>query len=277
MVKRIVDEFFNTPMTAVTKAGGHVAHQAARASTLAWYPAGVPYLTPPLSVRVCTYSAPQKYDFPWIDLHAGINRGSFVDPRDCPICLEPLQISNADSLPTCTLKKCEHGFHFECLKKAISYHQTTCPICSLRFMKPRGFSPSGSMSIVKYDDIRCDGHPTIAITYKLQAGIQKGYHPNPGSTYGAIQREAFLPATQVGTELLCRLITVFQRGLTFRVDTSRSKEETACITWATIPHKTSSNSGPHGFPDPTYFVNVNLELDSLGIPEAHRIRNKLGT
>lgn len=84
---------------------------------------------------------------------------------------------------------------------------------------------------------------------------------------------AFLPDNGEGKELLMRLKYAFMTGLCFMVGTSMTTGAPNCITWSSIHHKSSMNSGAiyHGFPDINYFANCNLELDALGVPKAKDI------
>lgn len=92
------------------------------------------------------------------------------------------------------------------------------------------------------------------------------YHDNPGVSYSGDSRVAYLPDNSEGNQLLKRLIYAFQHGLTFRIGTSLTTGQPNRITWASIHHKTSLRGGPHGFPDPAYFINCNKELDQLNVP-----------
>ena len=83
----------------------------------------------------------------------------------------------------------------------------------------------------------------------------------------AQQEEERAKDNDEGRKLLERLKYAFSRGLTFVVGTSMPTGATNVVTWATIHHKTSPNSGPHGFPDPSYFANCNSELDNAGVPD----------
>ena len=118
--------------------------------------------------------------------------------------------------------------------------------------------------------LKCDDGQhcsAIVITYILEGGIQKEYHDNPGVSYRGDRRVAYLPDTVEGKKVLQRLIFAFQHGLTFRVGTSMTTGRANQITWASIHHKTSLTEGsPYGYPDPSYFYNVNEELDHLGVP-----------
>lgn len=109
------------------------------------------------------------------------------------------------------------------------------------------------------------------MTYEMQEGVQKAYHVNPGVPYDGTIRIAYLPDTDEGRALVKRLQYAFVHGLTFTVGTSLSTGQHNRIVWASIHHKTSTASGPHGFPDLGYFFNVNEELDTLHVPSADRL------
>jgi hypothetical protein len=77
---------------------------------------------------------------------------------------------------------------------------------------------------------------------------------------------AYLPDNAEGKKVLRRLTYAFCHGLTFRVGTSSTTGKNNQITWASIHHKTGLHGGQHSFPDPSFFFNVNEELDNLGVP-----------
>ena len=62
-------------------------------------------------------------------------------------------------------------------------------------------------------------------------------------------------------------------SLTFTVGTSLTTGVPNSCTWASIHHKTSLSRGAHGYPDPNYFRNCNVELDMLGVPSARELDN----
>ena len=104
----------------------------------------------------------------------------------------------------------------------------------------------------------------------MKGGKQKSYHPQPGKSYEGTIRVAYLPddLNGDGRKLLKRLIYAFERGLTFMVGTSGTTNEDNVIVWSSVHHKTSLSGGleRHGYPDLSYFINCNEELDALGVP-----------
>ena len=62
-------------------------------------------------------------------------------------------------------------------------------------------------------------------------------------------------------------------SLTFTVGTSLTTGVASSCTWASIHHKTSLSRGAHGYPDPNYFRNCNVELNALGVPSAIELDN----
>ena len=164
----------------------------------------------------------------------------------------------------------------------MEYHPC-CPTCdrpigskylttgfNYQISTPRGKMPSGSM-FVSQDQQPCAGfagYGTIVIRYYIPTGVQKKYHPNPGSVYRPINRTAYLPNTPEGRDLLKRLKHAFSHGLTFTVGTSLSSGLPNSVVWSSIRHKTSRGFGPFSYPDPSYFSNCNGELDRLRVPSA---------
>jgi deltex len=184
---------------------------------------------------------------------------------ECSICLN----SFSDHGPVIRLPGCCHLFHKACVEM-ITHKSGKCPNCRHPFAEPQGTMPSGTMQVQGRSDLKCEGFGvgTIAITYEIDAGIQKEYHENPGQSHHGTVRAAFIPDCLEGRKLLKRLKFAFLHGLTFTVGTSLTSCRTNAITWASIHHKTRMDGGPHGYPDPAYFANVNEELDALHVPAA---------
>jgi Deltex C-terminal domain len=164
------------------------------------------------------------------------------------------------------------------LRKAAEKHCKRCSSCSKLAPKapgkiPIGTMPTGTMRVDQVGDIACEGFKcgTFVISYKFESGAQRSYHIEPGKSYGATYRVAYLPINTDGTQLLKRLKFAFSRGLTFRIGTSLTTGLKDSIVWASIPHKTSLTKGQFGFPDPLYFRAANDELDILGVPEANTL------
>jgi deltex len=185
---------------------------------------------------------------------------------ECSICLNCF----SDHGPVVRLPGCFHQFHKACVEM-ITHESGKCPNCRHLFAEPQGSMPSGTMQIQGRSDLKCEGFGvgTIAITYEIDAGIQKEYHENPGQGHHGTVRAAFIPDCLDGRKLLKRLKFAFLHGLTFTVGTSLTSGRTNAITWASIHHKTRLDRGPHGYPDPSYFANVNEELDALHVPAAN--------
>ena len=90
------------------------------------------------------------------------------------------------------------------------------------------------------------GYGTIIIDYSFASGIQGIEHPNPGQYYGGTDRQAYLPNTQEGREVLQLLMRAFEAGLVFTVGTSTTSGRQNQITWNDIHHKTNTHGGPYG-------------------------------
>jgi hypothetical protein len=183
----------------------------------------------------------------------------------CPICLE----SPKENTPVVRLRKCNHRMHLACAEQYLQRF-VTCPTCQTRLEEPRGQMPSGFLSIRFDNHLHCRGsawfHGTIVMTYNVSSGRQKCYHPNPGKYHGSASRVAYVPDCWKGRMLLVRLEYAFSRGLTFTVGTYLTTGKRNQVTWSSIHHKTSTDGGAHGFPDPHFFDNCNAELDALGVP-----------
>jgi deltex-like protein len=185
---------------------------------------------------------------------------------ECVICMDKLRNDGPDLL--LKLKGCGHIFHKECAHMVLDRY-SVCPTCRFLFKQPRGLSPSGSMKVTFDPTVTCAGSDagTIIIQYEMVWGVQKSYHPNPSKCHQGSVRTAYVPDSELGRRLLQRLVYAFLRGLTFAVGASLTTGNDNAITWASIHHKTSKTAGPHGFPDPSFFVNCNGELDAAGVPK----------
>src|SRR5690606_31272389 len=92
-------------------------------------------------------------------------------------------------------------------------------------------------------------------------------HPNPGHPYAGTSRIAYLPDTEEGRRILKLLKIAFQRRLVFTIGTSVTTGASNFVVWNGIHHKTRPCGGPtyYGYPDPTYFNRVTMELAAKGV------------
>ena len=89
----------------------------------------------------------------------------------------------------------------------------------------------------------------------------------PSKGYRGTSRQAYLPDTKEGIEVLSLLAECFRRRFTFIVGTSVTTGATNTVVWAGIHHKTSPSGGTSsfGYPDPTYFERVKSEMAQRGV------------
>lgn len=140
---------------------------------------------------------------------------------------------------------------------------------------PFGSSPSGTMTIrlssplPAISGLASTTYTTIEIHYNMSSGIQiSPYHTNAGQSYRGTTRVAYLYNNQENHHLLTRFKIAFAYGYIFTIGTSVTKGQPNQITWSVIPHKTSLTGGTYGYPDPSYIINANQILDSIGIPSS---------
>ena len=242
---------FSTPSLPVPIRRSKARRNLATSDRPVWKPEVVAYTMPPHLMA----STPE-------DAFVKCNQGS---KEDCVICMDSL----CNSTRVVRLRECGHEYHEKCIKDSLKSFPT-CPVCRALISKLQGKGPSGTMSITT-SSILCNGYESsgrsLVITYTMPSGTQMSYHDNPGERYQGTTRIAYLPDIEEGRKLLKRLKFAWKRGLTFSIGTSLTTRQPNCITWASIHHKTSPSRGPHGFPDPGFFVNCNGELDSLGVPK----------
>jgi deltex-like protein len=136
-----------------------------------------------------------------------------------------------------------------------------------------GRSPTGIMTTSYFASDCAGSYPqgigSIMITYAMQGGTQRSYHPHPGVPYSGTSRVAYLPCTKEAQDLLQRLKYAFQYGLTFEISGNDK------IVWSSIPHKTKrSMGGQQGWPDPDYFKRCHNALDDLWVPLADDLTSR---
>jgi deltex-like protein len=182
---------------------------------------------------------------------------------DCPICSKMLSCE-----PCVQVKECSHFVHESCMEDFLKIDQV-CPLCYNPFGEPQGHSPSGTMEITLTQQ-DCPGFSAkaIEIKYRVPAGQQMAYHENPGVPYEQTVREAYLPQTTEGCQILKRFKYAWLHGLMFTIGTSLTTKKPNSVVWALIPHKTSLRKGPFGFPDTSYLEKCSKALDELGVPKA---------
>nr|XP_058946597.1 uncharacterized protein LOC131774566 [Pocillopora verrucosa] len=132
-----------------------------------------------------------------------------------------------------------------------------------------GNQPPGEMRYrtERYSVPGYEGHGTIVIDYHFRSGIQGKEHPHPGQRFGGTTRQAYLPDTREGREVLQLLRRAFDARLVFTIGWSTTTGLPNQITWNDIHHKTSLSGGTFafGYPDPDYLRRVKEELAAKGI------------
>ena len=112
--------------------------------------------------------------------------------------------------------------------------------------------------------MHCEGYETvgtIVIDYSMSSG-KMGNISFPGT-----HRSAYLPDNKEGNEVLQLLKTAFDRKLIFTIGRSVTTGRDNQIVWNGVHHKTNCSGGSayFGYPDPTYFDRVKLELAAKGV------------
>jgi len=170
------------------------------------------------------------------------------------------------------LSKCQgnerHYFHIECLLKWFE-QKPSCPYCKQSYGIQIGNQPDGQMQYT-YINESCQGHEnygTIKINFSFPSGIQNNNHQHPGRKYHGDARDAYLPNNKEGQEMLKLIEFAWQRRLIFTVGHSVTRGHDDVIVWDGIHMKTNMYGGAqnYGWPDPTYFQRVKLELKEKGI------------
>ncbi len=190
---------------------------------------------------------------------------------NCPIChcslkAEANQTSPAENVVR--LSQCHGHFYHESCACIMLQNKPRCCYCNYFYNIPIGNCPDGIMTYNADTNIIIpgyNGHGTIIVSYEIPNGIQGPTHQNPGTEYHGTERQAFLPNTPEGQEVLRLLFRAFERRLTLSVGTSLTTGADNCVVWTTIHHKTSLNGGPFGYPDEGYLKRVKQELNEVGI------------
>ena len=84
---------------------------------------------------------------------------------------------------------------------------------------------------------------TIKITYEIPSGIQGRNHPHPGQRFYGGKRQAYLPDSPEGREVLTLLKNAFVAKLIFTVGKSATTRQDNTIIWGGIEHKTAQHGG----------------------------------
>jgi len=183
----------------------------------------------------------------------------------CSICLSSL----ADGQELVRLKNCTHIYHKDCIEPYFAKGILKCPMCKVVVGDALGPCPPGTLTWTTHDRgmrplAGFAEYGTIEFTYDIPSGTQTSIHPNPSRPYSGAQRIAYIPASDEGWATFDLLKKAFEMGFVFRVGDSLSSRQTDTITWSSIPHKTATNGGGHGYPDRNYLVRLKDALSQCG-------------
>eukprot|EP00899_Mesostigma_viride_P005332 jgi/Mesvir1/147/Mv13512-RA.1 len=181
----------------------------------------------------------------------------------------------------CLVMPCGHvNGHADCCRPLIqtrvmadgvtSQTFTRCEVCTRRFGVTVGKQPlSARMTHQVVPDITLAGHAQggmIKITYFIPGGMQDPDGDDPGKLFAGTRRDAFLPNSTEGKEVLRQLQQAFQQRLIFSVGTSLTSGRDNVVIWNGIHHKTDlTPHAEHGYPDGTYLTRVKAEMQQAGV------------
>jgi len=209
---------------------------------------------------------------------------SSMDDEKCSICLCEFydDVSSLTLIDICNdlnqekieseiirLEHCDgHYFHLDCIlnyMNSMTGSHIKCPNCTRIYGVMTGDQPPGTMNTYIDKNLHCAGYPKCG-TITIQYSFPSGKLPN-GKNYSGTSRIAYLPDNDEGREVLRLLKLSFERKLTFTVGTSVTTGRKDTVVWNGVHHKTniSGGSAMFGYPDPTYFDRVKLELASRGV------------
>ena len=161
----------------------------------------------------------------------------------------------------------DHFYHKSCTEGMLGGKEyIRWAVCSKVYGEMIGDSPPGEMKWKHYPKGKLpletyEKSGTYEIHYLFIDGVRNGV------PYRGTRRVAYLPDTYEGKEVLALLIKSFQRKLTFTVGDSVTTGRKNVVVWNSIHHKTSTHGGTlsYGYPDPTYFNRVKMELADKGV------------
>jgi len=165
------------------------------------------------------------------------------------------------------LNKCkDHFFHDECLLSMMGSKEfIKCPNCNKLYGIMTGDQPFGIFT-AKVINYKCSGYKenTIQLYYEFPDGIING------TSYKGTTRNAYLPNTKEGKEILALFKITFDRKLMYIIGTSVTTGENNVVVWNGVHHKTNLDGGAQyfGYPDPTYFNRVKEEIAAKGIVQS---------
>lgn len=198
-------------------------------------------------------------DVPW----SLVQSSSTSEPEQCVICM--CAFEGTDEGEIVRLGRCKaHYFHKACISQAFcSSTSVKCPICGNCYGEQIGSMPAGVMAVTYERFLQCDGYNcgSWIILYHFPNGLRDNI-PYSGTT-----REAYLPNTAEGREVMRLLICAFYKRQSFTVGTSVTTGASSTVVWSGIHHKTSPDGGStnFGYPDDGYFERVKGELAARGV------------
>jgi len=178
------------------------------------------------------------------------------------------QLEGALDMPVVIMEHCtDHCFHKDCLEMQHGKSDfVKCAVCSRVYGEYHGDMPTGTMSWEFHakGQMPCAGFEsqgTWSILYQFPNGKRNGV------AYRGTTRQAFIPDTEEGREVMILLMKAFKRKLTFTVGTSVTTGQQNVVVWTSIHHKTNLHGGAthYGYPDGTYLNRVKLELADKGV------------
>ena len=162
-----------------------------------------------------------------------------------------------------------HFYHRECAEMMRGENEhVRCAVCSKVYGVLTGDMPRGTMRWQHHrkGQLPLEGleeFGTFQISYSFPCGVKK----DGRTAYRGTNRSAYLPDSPEGIEVLALLVKAFRRRLSFTVGFSVTTGRDNVVVWNSIHHKTCTSGGTlcYGYPDPTYFNRVKLELADKGV------------
>eukprot|EP00899_Mesostigma_viride_P016790 jgi/Mesvir1/25111/Mv21575-RA.1 len=146
---------------------------------------------------------------------------------------------------------------------------TRCHVCMQRFGVTMGKQPLNARmthQVVPWLTLAGHGKGAIKIVYHIPNGRQDADGDEPEKPFQGTDREAYLPDSTEGRDVLKWLQQAFKQRLIFSIGTSLTTGENNVVVWAGIHHKTDlTPHSEYGYPDGTYLTRVKAEMQQAGV------------
>jgi deltex-like protein len=112
-----------------------------------------------------------------------------------------------------------------------------------------------------------DDDDFVTITYDFRSMPQTSEMPHPEVIYEADKRITYLEKSYPEINTILQLLCIaFHRGLLFTVGRSLTRNKDDVVIWSGV-HQKTAKTGIYGYPDPSFYDRLRLELAQKGVTE----------